>query len=196
VTALLLLPPAAGCRAPSADRAEGSPARAAADDTAASRRAIERTVRRYVEASRAGDAGALAALYADDAAVLPPAHAPVLGREAIAEFWREGLEPGFDLEPLRIDVHGDVAYLVGRYTLPATAAEPADTGKSVMGLRRSADGRWHVEVDIWNHSTGEENDRGPEPEPRPLVTPVVESRGSRVEAPGRSGSTGSGHAPT
>ena len=65
-----------------------------------SRRAIEAAVDRYVAASNRGDAEALAALYEDDAMLLPPDHEPINGRRAISEFWRQGTDEGLEVTTL------------------------------------------------------------------------------------------------
>jgi uncharacterized protein (TIGR02246 family) len=120
----------------------------------ASRGAIEATVDRYVAASNEGDAEALTALYADDAVLLPPDHEPIHGREAIGEFWREGTDTGLEVSTLRLEVDGNVAYLVGRYHLPPTDQEDADSGQYVLCLKRQRDGAWKLTADIWNGSGG------------------------------------------
>jgi len=128
-----------------------------------SKRAIEAAVQRYVEASNQGDADALASLYADDAVLLPPDHEPVRGRAAIGEFWRQGTDEGLEVTTLTVEVDGDLGYLVGRYHLPATDEEPADSGKYVMCLKRQRDGAWKLTADIWNRSgeaEDEEDSRG------------------------------------
>jgi uncharacterized protein (TIGR02246 family) len=130
---------------------------------AASRGAIEAMVDRYVAASNEGDAEALAELYADDALLLPPDHEPIHGREAIVEFWRQGTDEGLEVSPLRLEVNGDVAYMVGRYRLPPTEAESADSGQYVLCLKRQADGAWKLTADIWNGS-GESDERGADEE--------------------------------
>jgi uncharacterized protein (TIGR02246 family) len=127
----------------------------------ASRGAIEATVDRYVAASNEGDAEALTALYADDAVLLPPDHEPVHGREAIGEFWRQGTDTGLEVSTLRLEVGGDVAYLVGQYHLPPTEQEEADSGQYVLCLKRQADGAWRLTADIWNGSGGSD-ERGAE----------------------------------
>jgi uncharacterized protein (TIGR02246 family) len=133
-----------------------------------SRQAIEAAVRRYVTASNEGDAEALAALYADDAVLLPPDHEPIQGREAIGAFWRQGTDEGLQVTTLTVEVEGDLGYLVGRYNLPATDEEPADSGKYVMCLRRQRDGSWKLTADIWNRSgDGDEDD---DTEPSPAIT--------------------------
>jgi len=127
---------------------------------AGSRAAIEAAVRRYVEASNQGDADALASLYADDAVLLPPDHEPVRGRAAIGEFWSQGTDEGLEVTTLTVEVEGNLGYLVGRYHLPATDEEPADSGKYVMCLKRQRDGAWKLTADIWNRSgeAGDEED--------------------------------------
>lgn len=126
----------------------------------ASRGAIEATVDRYMAASTQGDAEALTALYADDAVLLPPDHEPIHGREAIGEFWREGTDTGLELSTLRLEVAGNVAYLIGRYHLPPTEQEEADSGQYVLCLKRQPDGAWKLTADIWNGS-GASDERGP-----------------------------------
>lgn len=127
---------------------------------AASRGAIEATVDQYVAASNEGDAEALAELYAEDALLLPPDHEPIHGREAIVDFWRQGTDEGLEVSALRLEVDGDVAYMVGRYRLPPTVEEAADSGQYVLCLKRQADGAWKLTADIWNGS-GESDERGP-----------------------------------
>ncbi len=124
-----------------------------------SKRAIEAAVQRYVDATNQGDADALASLYADDAVLLPPDHEPVRGRAAIGDFWRQGTDEGLEVTTLTVEVQGDLGYLVGRYHLPATDEEPADSGKYVMCLKRQRDGAWKLTADIWNRS-GEAEDEG------------------------------------
>ena len=132
-----------------------------------SREAIETAVRRYVAASNQGDAKALAALYADDAMLLPPDHEPIQGREAIGDFWSQGTDEGLEVKTLAIEVNSDLGYLVGRYNLPATDEEPADSGKYVMCLKRQRDGSWKLTADIWNRSGDADDD---DATPAPAIT--------------------------
>jgi uncharacterized protein (TIGR02246 family) len=129
------------------------------------RQGIEAAVSRYVAASNRGDADAMTQLYADDAVLLPPAHEPIEGREAIGAFWHQGTDQGLEVTTLKVEVNGDLGYLVGRYHLPATDEEPADSGKYVMCLKRQFDGSWKLTADIWN-SSGDSNDDADD-EPRP-----------------------------
>jgi uncharacterized protein (TIGR02246 family) len=137
----------------------------------ASRGAIEATVDRYVAASNEGDAEALTSLYAEDAVLLPPDHSPIHGREAIGDFWRQGTDAGLEVSTLRLDVGGDVAYLVGKYRLPPTDQEEADSGQYVLCLKRQPDGAWKLTADIWNGSgDSEERGAGPAESPKPAVS--------------------------
>ena len=126
----------------------------------ASRGAIEATVDRYVAASNEGDAEALTELYAEDAVLLPPDHEPIHGRQAIGEFWHQGTDAGLEVSTLRLEVDGNVAYLIGRYRLPPTEQEEADSGQYVLCLKRQTDGTWKLTADIWNGS-GASDERGP-----------------------------------
>jgi uncharacterized protein (TIGR02246 family) len=142
------------------------PSRSITDD----RRAVEATVSRYVQATNSGDAEALAQLYEDDAVLLPPDHQPVEGRAAIGEFWRQGTDEGLEVTTLRLDVDGGIGYLVAQYTLPETDEEPADSGKTVMCLKRQRDGSWKVTADIWNSSVGDEDEDEDDTTPPPSVS--------------------------
>jgi uncharacterized protein (TIGR02246 family) len=133
------------------------------------RQAIQAAVGRYVDASNQGDVETLTSLYAEDAVLLPPDHAPIEGREAIEEFWRQGTDQGLRVTTLRLEVAGDVGYLIGRYNLPATAKEEADSGKYVMCLKRERDGAWKLTADIWNSSNDQDEDSD-EPSKLPSIS--------------------------
>ena len=125
----------------------------------ASRGAVEATVDRYVAASNEGDAETLASLYAEDAVLLPPDHEPIHGREAISEFWEQGTDTGLEMSTLRVEVDGGLAYSVGRYRLPPTEQEEADSGQYVLCLKRESDGSWKLTADSWN-GRGASDERG------------------------------------
>jgi uncharacterized protein (TIGR02246 family) len=134
------------------------------------RQGIEAAVSRYVAASNRGDADALTQLYAEDAVLLPPSHEPIEGRDAIGAFWHQGTDQGLEVTTLKVEVNGDLGYLVGRYHLPATEEEPADSGKYVMCLKRQSDGSWKLTADIWNSSGDSTDDAEEESQPRSLIS--------------------------
>jgi ketosteroid isomerase-like protein len=152
--ALLLL--AAACRPSNAP---------AGDET----RAMREVVTRYEKASNDGDAAALSALYADDALILPPDGGPVMGRDSILAFWKDGIEPGISFEVLDSRTGAGNGYVAGRFLMEATETAPADSGKYVLCLRRQADGAWRVVADIWNATPSpDEMDEGDD-DPRTKV---------------------------
>jgi ketosteroid isomerase-like protein len=118
---------------------------------ARTRQALTDATARYVAASRGGDAHALAALYEERAILLPPDDEPVEGRAAIEAYWRRALEDGLELHTTRVEASGPVAYSIGRWSLPATDTEAADSGKLVLCWKR-VDGSWQLTADIWNGS--------------------------------------------
>jgi ketosteroid isomerase-like protein len=93
--------------------------------------------------------------YADDASVLPPNHAAVTGRQAIAALLRsEGSIQQFRATILDIQGRNDLAYARGTYEMalmPPGAAEPVgDKGKYVEIWKKQRDGSWKVVLDIFN----------------------------------------------
>lgn len=122
------------------------------------RRGVDAVLADYVRSNHQRDADGLAELYTSDALLLPPDEPPVVGHDAIKEFWADGVEPGLQLDPLRVEVTGDQAAIVSRYTVPARDDVPADSGKCVLLLKRESFGRWKITTDIWNTSTPKDDD--------------------------------------
>ena len=120
-------------------------------EAADTRRAIAANTARYLEASRTGDAHALAQLYDEHAVLLPPDGEPIEGRDSIEAYWKQGLESGFELHTTRMEASGSVAYSIGRWSLPATDEEAADSGKLVLCWKRVGQS-WMLIADIWNSS--------------------------------------------
>jgi ketosteroid isomerase-like protein len=98
---------------------------------------------------------AMAALYTENAVLMPPNQGAVEGRAAIRAFFG-GFPalPDFTGTPVDIDGRGDLAYVRGTYslTVPVMGGRPAqsDHGKFVEIRRRQPDGKWLVSVDIFN----------------------------------------------
>jgi uncharacterized protein (TIGR02246 family) len=118
--------------------------------------AIARTRTEFVDALRSGDARAASAVYADDAQLLAPSAELVAGREAIAAFWRAGLDAGIagvELEELRFKRGESVAWEIGRYVLrlePADGTPVVDSGKYLLVHERQEDGSWRRAVEMFN----------------------------------------------
>ncbi len=119
------------------------------DDAAAIRQGSSDFVMHAV----AGDWDALAALYTEDAVVMPPNQELVIGRSAIRNLFSVLTVSDFQLEPIEIDGCGDLAFARGSYswTLRVGDGEPArDHGKWLTIWRKQPDGTWLLSQDIWN----------------------------------------------
>ena len=128
----------------------------AAIDTEAEEQAIRGHVDRWQQLVKAKDAAAIAALYAEDGAVMPP-NAPIgKGRAAIQQTWASMLRtPGFSLtivpEQIIVSSSGDMALDRGTYKLAIAPGGTAqtDTGKYVVVWRKIG-GEWKAAADIFN----------------------------------------------
>ncbi len=117
---------------------------------------VDEANHRFMEAMERGDAASVAALYAEDAVVLPPDASMVSGRPAIEEFWR-GLigagARGVNLETLRLAGSGEVLHEVGRATI---TIQPEDGESNTLAMKyvvvwqRDPSGRLALAVDMWN----------------------------------------------
>lgn len=88
-------------------------------DVATVRKAVEAQNAKFAAAYNRGDAAGVAAIYAPDAAVLPPNHEMVQGRPAIEEVFSDMQMGASNLVLTTVDVQGsdDTAYEIGKYTI-------------------------------------------------------------------------------
>jgi uncharacterized protein (TIGR02246 family) len=107
-------------------------------------------------------------LYGADAVVLRPNVPPVRGAAAIREFFFGVLDAGLgevEMDPLRVEVFGDVAYEAGRCQMlvPFTMGKRREErGKYLLTLARQG-GDWKILADCWSSdlSLGVNVDSGP-----------------------------------
>ena len=114
---------------------------------------IEKLNDAWTAAFNKGDAAAVAALYTEDAYVLPPGSAMVKGRAAIEAFWRQAAQQMSDAKLTTIDVlplGRSAAREIGTVTLKTKSQPPQEVvGKYVVVWRKI--GRdWKLATDIWN----------------------------------------------
>lgn len=114
---------------------------------------IEKLNDAWTAAFNKGDAAAVAALYTEDAYVLPPGSAMVKGRTAIEAFWRQAAQQMTDAKLTTVDVlplGRSAAREVGTVTLKTKSQPPQEVvGKYVVVWRKI--GRdWKLATDIWN----------------------------------------------
>jgi len=153
VTALLLPACQAGEKSANNTAEANTPA---VVDTGAAEQAIRRQVDRWLQLVKAKDAAGIAALYAEDGAVMPP-NAPIgKGRAAIQQTWASMMRtPGFDLtfapEQIVVSSSGDMALDRGTYSLRIApdGSTQTDTGKYVVVWRKIGS-EWKAAADIFN----------------------------------------------
>jgi uncharacterized protein (TIGR02246 family) len=109
---------------------------------------------KFAEAFARGDAAAIAALYTEEGAVLPPNAETMQGRAAIEAFWQVPMNMGVKavtLTSVEVEDHGNVAIEVGKYTLRGEGDQLLDAGKYVVVWKHDQ-GEWRLHRDIWNTS--------------------------------------------
>ena len=112
--------------------------------------------RQVVDALRRGDAAAFAALYTDDARLLPPNSPMLTGRQAIQAYWHGAIDSGvgdLTLHTVQLEEIGDTAIEVATYTLdiqPPGGDAAKDVGKAGVIWKRQADGPWKLAVDMFS----------------------------------------------
>jgi ketosteroid isomerase-like protein len=95
-------------------------------------------------------------LYVADAMVMRSNYPPVRGAAAVREFFFGALDAGLgdvELEPLRLEVAGDMAYEAGRCKAlvpSATGKRREERGKYVWVCARQPNGEWKLVVDCWS----------------------------------------------
>ena len=109
----------------------------------------------FASAVARGDVSALADLYTDDARLLAPAAPPIIGREAIEQYWQTGIDAGVrgvELELVGIKSHRGVAYELGRYAIALDDERKTivDRGDYLLVHERQDDGSWRWAVEMFN----------------------------------------------
>jgi len=118
--------------------------------------AVRRITHEWVLACNTKHLDDLLDLYTADALVLRSNYPPVRGAAAVREFFFGALDAGLgevELEPLRVDVVGDLAYEAGRCKalVPgATGKRREERGKYLWVFARQANGEWQLAADCWS----------------------------------------------
>lgn len=133
-----------------------SAAESASADVAADETAIRAADSAWFAAHNAGDADAVAALYADDAVVSAPGAPPARGsaavRAVIAKDVADMKAGGFTLAASPtpdLAASGDLGWIWNTFAVKDKAGATVDAGKYLTLLARR-DGQWRIVRDIWN----------------------------------------------
>ena len=140
-TVLLLLLINAGCNTVQQDNTKTHDAIVSANE-------------QFMTAFSNSDDAAMAALYTEDAKLLPTNSDFVSGNPAVQVFWKSVFDMGIKkatLETLEVEGMGDTACEVGKYTLFIEGEQVADSGKYVV-IWKMVNGQWKLHRDIWNTS--------------------------------------------
>ena len=117
---------------------------------------VRRITQEWVLACNTKHLDDLLDLYVADAMVLRSNYPPVRGAAAVREFFFGALDAGLgevELEPLRVEVAGDLAYEAGRCKAlvpSATGKRREERGKYLWVCSRQSNGEWKLTVDCWS----------------------------------------------
>ena len=115
------------------------------------KRAIEDKNALLKKAYNRGDAAGCAAVFAEDALLLPPNQPMLRGKQAIQALiqgWIDTIGGTMSNPMMEFGGEGDLAYQVATYAF--TDTKTPDQGKFVEIFRRQPDGSWKVYLTIYN----------------------------------------------
>lgn len=132
------------------------PSAALRGDMSRAEAAVRRVTHEWVLACNTKHLDDLLDLYVPDALVLRSNCPPVRGAAAVREFFFGALDAGLgeaELEPLRVEVVGDLAYEAGRCKAlvpSATGKRREERGKYLWVCSRQSGGDWKLTADCWS----------------------------------------------
>jgi uncharacterized protein (TIGR02246 family) len=141
---------------PSRESEKMRPTAALRGDMSRAEAAVRRIAHEWVLACNTKHLDDLLDLYVADAFVLRSNCSPVRGAAAVREFFFAALDAGLgevEVEPLRVEVVGDMAYEAGRCKalIPsATGKRREERGKYLWVCARQSNGEWKLAADCWS----------------------------------------------
>lgn len=132
------------------------PTAALRGDMSRAEAAVRRVTHEWVLACNTKHLDDLLDLYVADALVLRSNCPPMRGAAAVREFFFGALDAGLgevEIEPLRVEVVGDLAYEAGRCKalIPsATGKRREERGKYLWVCARQNNGEWKLAADCWS----------------------------------------------
>ena len=141
---------------PSRESEKLRPSAALRGDMSRAEAAVRRITQEWVLACNTKHLDDLLDLYVGDALVLRSNYPPVRGASAVREFFFGALDSGLgevEIEPLRLEVAGDMAYEAGRCKAlvpSASGKRREERGKYLWVCARQSNGEWKLAVDCWS----------------------------------------------
>ncbi len=132
------------------------PTAALRGDMSRAEAAVRRVTHEWVLACNTKHLDDLLDLYVPDALVMRSNCPPIRGAAAVREFFFGALDAGLgevEVEPLRVEVVGDMAYEAGRCKalIPsATGKRREERGKYLWVCARQSNGEWKLAADCWS----------------------------------------------
>ena len=132
----------------------------------------------WMQSFNSGNAGAVAALYADDAVLMPPNAALARGvvaiKAAIANEIAGAKKNGVTLAQGTLDeinIVGDMAWHSGSYVVKDKAGKAVDAGKYLEVWEKKG-GKWRMVRDMWNSDAAP----GAAPAPAAAAAPAAQPK--------------------
>lgn len=100
------------------------------------------------------DWDSVAHIYGEDAVIFAPGAPPVVGRQAIASFWRAVAKRGMrtlELQLMDLEGSGDHLSVVGKYVMRGEEDAILDVGKFLATYKKIG-GQWRLHRDVFNSS--------------------------------------------
>lgn len=132
------------------------PTAALRGDMSRAEAAVRRIAHEWVLACNTKHLDDLIELYTADALILRSNVPPIRGAAAVREFFFGALDSGLgevEIEPLRVEVVGDMAYEAGRCKalVPSvTGKRREERGKYLWVCARQSNGEWKLAADCWS----------------------------------------------
>jgi ketosteroid isomerase-like protein len=118
--------------------------------------AVRRVTQEWVLACNTKHLDDVLELYISDAIVLRSNYPPMRGAAAVREFFFGALDTGLgevEMEPLRVDIVGELAYEAGRFKAlvpSAVGKRREERGKYLWVCQRQPGGEWKIAADCWS----------------------------------------------
>jgi uncharacterized protein (TIGR02246 family) len=107
----------------------------------------------FVAAFKKADFAAVAAMYTEDATVLPPGNNMVKGRPAIQAFWTQAGQGIGDIKLTTVDVKAlgaDAAREIGTFSLMTKGQQSQQVVGKYVVVWQKVGTDWKLMTDIWN----------------------------------------------